>query len=196
MEKYRVCHRPKSWVTPWVAHYFTSTICFEYHHELLDIFSNYQIVKRVHVLVDKDDDSHEEAYIDDDTVIFDDDCMGLDLDELEKAIAKQERRNPKKSMDMGLMLCCQGNKSLVLVEFRLNYTDMFNIKKVDLDGKVECSTYCVIHYLNEKIYPKQYFVFNRKSVKQGRERLRRMNPKCNPNYYVCGVKDLFNMFFK
>lgn len=193
MTEYRIINPPKSL---WVYHHFVSTICFEYHHKLFDDFANYHIVKRVHVLVDKDDDSGNEAYIDDDTVIFDDNCMGVDLDELEKAIAQQEQRNRNKSMDMGLMLCTQGNKQLVLVEFRLNYADVVNVKKTDLDDKVQYSTECVTHYLNEKIYPKQYFVFNKKSIQQGRERLRRMNPKCNPNYLACGVQDLLNLFFK
>lgn len=174
---------------------FTSIVYSEYHHQLFDDFSDFYIVKRITELISKDDDSNTEAYIDDNTTIFDDEWTAIDLDEFEAALARQQRRDKNKSMDMGFMICQSGRKLFVLVEFRLNYKDVVNVRKIDLDDKVQGSSENISNHLNEEIYLNKYFVFGKKRVEQGRERLRRMNPRCSPTYHACSVQGLFDEFF-
>lgn len=168
-----------------------------YTHELFEQFPDYDIVKSIHSLTCKDDDSGDEAYDSQGESIFQDDWTAIDLDELEKAQAQlRENKNPQSSMDMAFAICEQNQRFLVLVEYRFNFKILSNITKEKLDDKVACSSACVQNDLGEQVYEYQYFVFAKNRVEQGRNRLQRMNPKCNPNYLACGVQDLLNLFFK
>lgn len=171
--------------------------CQDYDYPALEnnFSDKFHIIKSIHQLICKDDDSGKEAYIDEDTPIFNDELLALDLDELERELAQfRENRNPNKSMDMGFVVS-DDNKAFILVEMRFNFSQFRNVTKQDLDDKVYFSTICVKEALKIKIHSKQYFVFAKNKVAEGRSRLNRMNPKCSPDYIACDVQDLYELFF-
>lgn len=173
--------------------------CQDYdYYALANNFSDkFYIIKSIHELICKDDDSGKEAYYDDgDTPIFNDELLALDLDELERELAQfRANKKPNKSMDMGFVVGNETEKAFVLVEIRFNFSQFRNVTKQDLDDKVISSTTCVENILNIQIYPKKYFLFAQGKVEEGRNRLNRMNPRCSPDYIACGVKDLYQLFF-
>ncbi|AWY19290.1 hypothetical protein LP123_13015 [Moraxella bovis] len=173
--------------------------CQDYpYYDLQDNFSgNFYIIKSIHELICKDDDSGKEAYIDDDTPIFSDEWLALDLDALERELSqKRTDKNIKNSMDMGFVVSDGNNKAFVLVEMRYNFLKFNNITRDDLNNKVYYSTICVKNTLNIKIYTKKYFLFAKNKVEQGRNRLNRMNPECSPDYETLGTRDLYELFFQ
>lgn len=167
------------------------------YYDLEDNFSGkFYIIKSIHELICKDDDSRKEAYIDEDTPIFNDEWLALDLDALERELSqKRTDKKPNKSMDMGFVVSNGNDKSFVLVEMRFNFSEFKNITKQALDDKVHYSTIGIESTFNMQIYPKQYFLFAKNKVAEGRNRLNRMNPKCSPDYIACGVQDLYKLFF-
>lgn len=172
--------------------------CQNYPYDDLEgnFSGKFYIVKSIHELICKDDNSGKEAYFDSDTPIFNDELFAVDLDELERELAQfRENRNPNKSMDMGFVVSDDNNKAFILVEMRFNFSQFRNVTKQDLDDKVYFSTICVKETLKIKIHSKQYFVFAKNKVAEGRSRLNRMNPKCSPDYIACGVQDLYELFF-
>lgn len=173
--------------------------CQDYpYYDLEDNFSGkFYIIKSIHDLICKDDDSGKEAYYDDgDTPIFNEEWLALDLDELERELAQyREIKELNRSMDMGFVVDNDNEKTFVLAEMRFNFSEFRNITKQVLDDKVFFSTMCVQETLKIQIYPKQYFVFAKNKVAEGRNRLNRMNPKCSPDYIACGVQDLYRLFF-
>lgn len=172
--------------------------CQDYdYYALANNFSGkFYIIKSIHELICKDDDSGKEAYYDDgDTPIFNEEWLALDLDELERELAQyRDDKKPKNSIDMGFIVGHNTEKMLVFAEMRFNFSEFKNITKQDLDDKVYFSTICVQETLNIPIYPQQYFVFAKNKVAEGRNRLNRMNPKCSPDYISCGVQDLYKLF--
>lgn len=172
--------------------------CQDYnYYDLCDDFSGqFYIVKSIHELLCKDDDSGKEAYLDEDTPIFNDEWLALDLDELERELVQyRDDKNPNKSMDMGFVVKSEIETAFVLVEMRYNYSILSNIKRDDLDNKVHYSTICVEETLNMQIYPKKYFLFAKNKVEEGRRRLNSMNPRCSPDYEALGTQGLYELFF-
>lgn len=172
--------------------------CQDYDYSALEkkLSGRFHIIKPIHQLICKDDDSGEEAYLDEDTPIFDDELLALDLDELERALAQfREIKDLNKSMDMGFFIGNNDEKAFVLAEIRFNFSKFRNVTKQVLDDKVYFSTICVKQTLEAPIYPKQYFVFAKNKIEEGKSRLNRMNPKCSPDYIACGVQDIYDFFF-
>lgn len=168
------------------------------YYALEDNFSRkFNIIRSIHDLICKDDDSGQEAYLDSNTPIFDDEWLALDLDELERELAQnRDNKEPNKSMDMGFMVSNSDKTVFVLVEIRFNFSQFKNIKKDDLDDKVFYSTICVNNTLNNiNIYPNKYFLFAKNKVQQGRRRLQNMNPRCSQDYQAIGVDNLYQLFF-
>lgn len=172
--------------------------------KVLECFSDNKIEISIHDMICKEDTSGEEAYYllenrerDYDRPIFDDIYRCVDLDQLE-CIRRKYRKGGKQnnpSMDMAFFIEEKTNRFTVLVEFRLNYKILKNIRKVDLDSKVQCSSRCSRHFFKLPVYPQKYFVFPSKKLPEFKNRLRRMNPQCSPNYIAVDVPALYSKFF-
>lgn len=175
-----------------------------HHPEILHCFQNDRIEISIHEIICNEDNSGEEAYQlynnqrDFNKPIFNNDeyrCLNLDLLECVRRDRRKARKKNNPSMDIAFFVEEDGKKFTVLIEFRLNYKVISNIKKDDLDKKVKYSTSFSKHFLKLPIYPKQYFVFPSKKRPEFERRLRRMNPQCSPNYIAVDVINLYNTFF-
>lgn len=102
------------------------------YYDLENNFSGkFNIIRSIHDLICKDDDSEQEAYLDSNTPIFNDEWLALDLDELERELAQnRDNKEPNKSMDMGFMVSNSDETAFVLVEIRFNFHDLKTSRKM------------------------------------------------------------------
>ena len=101
----------------------------------------------------------------------------LDMDCVELQLATANVRNQNKSMDSAFIIAdnAGGIIEILLVEFRFNYTNLKNLKRDDLEGKVSGSIACLIPFTN--IHSNYFFIFVSSLKNQAINRLNRMLPR-------------------
>jgi hypothetical protein len=131
----------------------------------------------------------------DQNLLFVGDEFILNMDCVEGKVASAERRASNKSMDSAFITTDAGNtnQEIVFVEYRFNYTNLSNLKKADLFGKVAGSSSALNHPVN--IHSNNYFVFNSNVKQQAINRFNRMNPAMPQHYVVVNMQDVKNLFF-
>jgi hypothetical protein len=119
----------------------------------------------------------------------------LDMDCVELKLAKAESRKQNKSMDSAFVIADNSGtkKDILLVEFRFNYTNMKNLDRNELEGKVSGSLNSLKSITN--IHTQHYFIFDSSLKNQALSRLNRMNPRI-PTYYIAtDISEFKSMFF-
>lgn len=120
----------------------------------------------------------------------------LNMDLVEKEIAKHELRNLNKSMDSAFIITDNivRSKEILLVEFRFNYEKgLRNLDRKALLGKVSGSMNILNNILD--IHDNYYFIFDSNLKQQAINRLRRMNPVVPSNFIATDINDLKSIFF-
>ncbi|OOH86482.1 hypothetical protein BMT54_10730 [Pasteurellaceae bacterium 15-036681] len=140
------------------------------------------------ILVNRDDNESTEAQF------IPSSYQVIDMDKLEANIASFYRRKKRKSMDCSFIV--ENNTSIytVLVELRLNYTELANLKLTALKQKVKNSS-AQAKLFGYPIYNELYFIFRNNIKQQAINRLNRMVPKCPSHYEVKTVEEMVEMFF-
>lgn len=97
------------------------------------------------------------------------------------------------SMDITFAISENDNSEMVLVDFKLNVRNPENLKKEDLEGKVNDS---IVFLGNSIPIHNQYiFIFQLSKVQQARNRLQRMVPKISNNYVAMDLSELIQKYF-
>lgn len=98
-----------------------------------------------------------------------------------------------KSMDITFAISENDNSEMVLVDFKLNIRNPDNLKKEDLEGKVNDS----IVFLGNSIpiHSEYIFVLQPNKVQQARNRLQRMIPEIPNNYVAMDLSELIQKYF-
>lgn len=116
----------------------------------------------------------------------------VNIDKVEESLAKKDRRDKRKIMDLSFGLVAKKESRFVLVELRLRYKNVNNLSKTELDSKILTSKSILGQSPN--LLNHYYFVFNSKLKHQAHRNLRRLfaNKKI-----VSGIDltDLKNEFF-
>lgn len=95
-------------------------------------------------------------------------CINLDM--VENIIAQHDKRNSRKTMDAFFGIKLNHQKKVILCEFRLNYKNVNNLSKSELDAKLSNSINIVGQTpMIDKTY---LFVFNSNIKNQAYRRLR------------------------
>ena len=118
--------------------------------------------------------------------------VAVNLDNVEKILAKQQGRNLQKTMDM--FFCIMSGKlvNTVLSELRFNYTNYRNISFTEINGKVGYSSELVAS--NFPIHKTYYLIFPSKIKEQANDFIRRNN-SIKSTYIALDIKDLKELFF-
>ncbi|EZH75887.1 hypothetical protein ATO12_03595 [Aquimarina atlantica] len=116
----------------------------------------------------------------------------LNLDKVESNLARKEKRNARKTMDFSFGSKSGNEKRTVLCELRLNYKNVNNIKKSELDSKVSNSKGLLGH--SPTIYSPNLFIFSSKLKNQAINRLRRLYSN-KSNVAVMDLSDFKKFFF-
>lgn len=96
----------------------------------------------------------------------------IDLDEVETFLASNEKRQKIKTMDVSFGISKGKRGQMVLCELRLNFKNVNNIGRKDLDEKMNNSKRILGH--DPSIFSKSFFVFSSKLKQQATNRLRRL----------------------
>jgi len=120
----------------------------------------------------------------------DEEC--LNMDKVENILARKEKRDARKTMDISFGVADGKNKCYVLCEYRLNYNNPNNLSKSELDAKLSntknlLGTELTIH----KFY---YFVFAHNIKQQAIHSLRRLYQN-KSNMVALELADLKDIFF-
>lgn len=119
--------------------------------------------------------------------------VALNMDKIELSIAKKDKRNARKTMDMAFGVKRGRSKQFVLCEYRLNYKNPNNIRKSELDSKL---LYTKSLLGNEPAVHNNYlFIFLSNIKQQAISKLRRLYSS-RPNYMAIDVPELKSRFFK
>lgn len=116
----------------------------------------------------------------------------LNLDKLEGKFAQKDKRNARKTMDISFGVSSGNEQRTVLCEFRLNYKNVNNLKKSELDSKILNSKSIVGH--SPLIYTPYIFVFNSKVKNQALRTLRRLYSNRN-NTIAFDLNELKAIYF-
>lgn len=120
----------------------------------------------------------------------------IDFDCIEKKLSDLQHRNPVKSVDSIFVISDDSlNREIVLVELRLNYTNMANLEKKELEEKVKETIKTLKSFENINIHSEYFFVFQPNRTQEARNRLNRMNPKIPATYISIDVNRLKERFF-
>lgn len=119
----------------------------------------------------------------------------IDMDCVERRIARAARRNRNKSMDSSFVIVDSSNNAneILLVEFRFNYENMKNLDKSKLHAKVIGSKNALNNIVN--IHNKYIYIFNSDLKQQAIRRFRNMNPSMPTNYIATDIHNLKATFF-
>jgi hypothetical protein len=121
----------------------------------------------------------------------------LNLDRAENIIAGIEGRLEKnKSMDLAFGIKNEDatKTQMLLVELKFKVTDLYAIKKKDLEQKVQGST--LILSSNPPICKKYIFIFKTENLAEAMHRLyKRMIPKIDPTYVAMDIQHLKATYF-
>jgi hypothetical protein len=119
----------------------------------------------------------------------------LDMDCVELQLAMANTRKQNKSMDSAFVITDNSGKKkeILFVEFRFNYTNLKNLDRKELEGKVSGS----INSLNPitNIHNQYFFIFNSNLKNQAISRLKRMLPRIDNNYIATDITELKSNFF-
>ncbi len=101
------------------------------------------------------------------------------------------------SMDIVFGIIDNNKQSnVVLIELKFNITKLNNIRKVDLEKKVNDSISTLKTFFRiTNIYDKYYFVFIADKIELAKARLHRMYPEINLNFIAIGHKEIETIFF-
>lgn len=120
----------------------------------------------------------------------------IDFDCIEKKLSGLQHRNPVKSVDSIFVISDNSlNREIVLVELRLNYTNMANLEKKELEEKVKETIKTLKSFENINIHSEYFFVFQPNRTQEARNRLNRMNPKIPATYISIDIDSLKQRFF-
>lgn len=127
---------------------------------------------------------------------FDEKNIVLDMDCVERKIAKTEKRSNNKSMDSLLLIKdSAGNTEIVFVEYRFNYKSMRNLKAGDLKNKKKYSERHIKNKGFTNIHSKYYYIFDSGLKAQARRYFRNLYPLMPNNFKPISISDLKSMFF-
>ena len=124
------------------------------------------------------------------TPFSNEDCVNLDM--VENIIAQSEKRNSRKTMDAFFGIKLEHQRKVVLCEFRLNYKNVNNLSKSELDGKLSNSINLIGH--NPMINNSYLFVFNSNLKNQAYRRLRALYSN-KKKMQAVDLVDLKNLYF-
>lgn len=120
----------------------------------------------------------------------------IDMDCVEKKIARSEGRCNNKSMDSAFVaLDADGNCSIVFVEYRFNYQSMKNLRAKDLRGKKKFSHKNLVDLGVTNFHNKYYYIFNDNLKEQARRYFRSLYPSMPNNFIPLTIIDLKTIFF-
>lgn len=116
----------------------------------------------------------------------------INLDKYEGYLAQKEKRGKRKTMDISFGVKLGRDKRTVLCELRLNYKNVNNLRKKELDSKIDNTKNIVGH--NPVIYTPFIFVFSKKIKNQAFRTLRRLYSN-RTNMLALDIDDLKNKYF-
>ncbi len=96
----------------------------------------------------------------------------LNIDKVESLLAQREKRDLRKTMDLSIGLKLGQEIKIMLCELRFNYKNVNNLKKSDLDSKMQNSQTLLGH--QPPIHKPYLFVFNSSVKNQAYSVLRRL----------------------
>lgn len=116
----------------------------------------------------------------------------INIDKVESLLAQKEKRNAQKTMDLSFGLNNGQEKKILLCELRLNYKNVNNLRKSELDSKINYSKKLLGH--QPPIFKPYFFIFKSTLKNQAYRVLRRLyfNKKI---VEALDLKDLKNEFF-
>lgn len=117
----------------------------------------------------------------------------VNLDKVESIMAKSEKRNLRKTMDAFFGIKLGHQKKIILCEFRLNYKNVNNLSKSELDAKLSNSINIIGH--NPMINNCYLFVFNSNLKNQAYRRLRALYSN-KKTMQAIDLVDLKNLYFR
>lgn len=126
----------------------------------------------------------------DEMPVFENNEVVINMDCVEKLVAKSENRKQLKSMDSSFVI---GNDQILLTEFRFNYKKMSNLNREELFGKVLGSKNALNN--SQNIHNQYFFIFNSNLKYQAIRRFRNMVPSMPNEYIAIDILDFKNMFF-
>lgn len=112
----------------------------------------------------------------------------LSIDDVEILIAKSEKRNRNCTVDSAFVINKDDEYRILLVEFRFNYENVQNLKRIDLLNKISGSQNILKDTLS--YHDKIYFVFDEKLKQLAKNRLMRMNPRVPQSFEAINLQDL------
>jgi hypothetical protein len=116
----------------------------------------------------------------------------INLDKIEWFIAKKEKRNALKTMDISFGIKSGNKKRIALCELRLNFENVYNLKKSDIDSKISHSIDILGHSL--MIYNFYLFIFKSDKKNQANYVLRRLYSNKNM-FEILDLYGLKNKYF-
>jgi hypothetical protein len=120
----------------------------------------------------------------------------IDFDCIEEKLSSLQHRKKVKSVDSIFVISDNSlNREIVLVELRLNYTNMANLVRKELEEKVKETIKTLKSFENINIHSEYFFVFQPNRTQQARNRLNRMNPKIPTTYISIDINSLKQRFF-
>lgn len=120
----------------------------------------------------------------------DEEC--LNMDKVENMIARKEKREARKTMDISFGVADGKNKRYVFCEYRLNYNNPNNLSKSELDAKLSNTKNLLGTEL--PIHNFYYFVFANKIKQQAIHSLRRLYQN-KSNMVALDLADVKDIFF-
>lgn len=115
----------------------------------------------------------------------------INLDAVEENRAKRHKTERQKTMDLCFAVK-NGKTKMVLVELRLNYNNVKNIREREMRQKIDCSRGLIKH--EPTILDKYFFVFRTNIIHQAESRLRRFNSN-RSNWVGLDLNRLKKLFF-
>lgn len=120
----------------------------------------------------------------------------IDFDCIEEKLSCLQHRKKVKSVDSIFVISDNSlDREIVLVELRLNYINMANLKKEELEEKVRETIKTLKSFEKINIHSEYFFVFQPNRTQQARNRLNRMNPKIPTTYISIDINSLKQRFF-
>ncbi len=116
----------------------------------------------------------------------------LNIDKVEKLLAKKEKRNANKTMDTTFAISSGKKHEMLLCEYRLNYKKPENISKKDLNDKISYSKSLLGN--QPAVHNVYIFVFNTKIKAQALNKIRRIFSNKN-TVSVVDIQELKKIYF-
>ena len=119
--------------------------------------------------------------------------VAINLDKVEKNLARRQKRNLQKSVDMAFCIIYGKETNVVLTEIRLNVKKKFEISRSELEAKVRHSEEILISEI--KIHKKYYYIFPKEKLGKANYQLRSLF-KHEPYHIALDIEGLKELFFK